>query len=149
MQHQEKYRYIHWTSHPITDTHLQIIWINWLCEITEIFDLMQKADQAFKDLTAHTIRGTTVPTHLFFPTAWEPCPVSLTWGDGWNKSSAPQRCRPQVWTGVWVHWRSGMGAGPGAQLRGVALTCPPPPPLCVETLKSQGRQAREEGGATA
>lgn len=35
---------------------------------------------------------------------------------------ADQRRRPQVWTGVWVHCHAGMGAVPGAQLQGVALT---------------------------
>lgn len=37
-----------------------------------------------------------------------------------GKEVAVQRRRPQVWTGVWVHCHSGMGAVPGAQLRGVA-----------------------------
>lgn len=34
---------------------------------------------------------------------------------------ADQRHMPQVRTGVWVHCHAGMGAVPGAQLRGVAL----------------------------
>lgn len=57
---------------------------------------------------------------------------------------AVQRRRPQVWTGVWVHCRSGMGAVPGAQLRGVARRYTQPLGLCWNT-ESLGRRRRRAG----
>lgn len=61
------------------------------------------------------------------------------------RGPALQRCRPQVWTGVWVHCHSGMGAGPGAQLRGVALTCcyPSAPRWNTESWGSRPREEAE------
>lgn len=55
-----------------------------------------------------------------------------------------QRCRPQVWTGVWVHCHSGMGAVPGAQLRGVARRYMQPLGRCWNT-ESLGRSERWAG----
>lgn len=62
-----------------------------------------------------------------------------------DEEVAVQRRRPQVWTGVWVHCHAGMGAVPGAQLRGVALThIHPASSLCWNTV-TLGRRERRAG----
>lgn len=64
---------------------------------------------------------------------------------------AVHRHRPQVWTGVWVHCHAGMGAVPGAQLRGVALThiYTQPPGLCWNTESLGSRETWAGWGFSA
>lgn len=111
------------------------------CARLQTYVLIQMPHQAFQVLTEHTIPAAMALTHLFFPKLprnLAPCHSQEVRGETIaGEGPALQRCRPEVWTDVWVHCHSGMGAGPGAQLRGVALTCPPlsrPHALCVETL---------------
>lgn len=125
---------------PVRDSHSEIIWINWLCQITDIrSDTNAPSSVPRPHRTHHSCRH-GADTFIFseLPRNFAPCHSQEVRGETIaGEGHALQRCRPEVWTDVWVHCHSGMGAGPGAQLRGVALTCPPlsrPHALCVDTL---------------
>lgn len=83
---------------------------------------------------------------------WSACPLSLCQAyelmdeTKAGEEVSVQRRRPQVWTGVWVHCHAGMGAVPGAQLRGVAHNhiYTQPPGLCWNT-ELLGKRERRAG----
>lgn len=134
-------------------------WLNLLGEITQrCYKIIQMSHQT-RQWQLHTTYECSVPDltlwrlgkswHIFFffLTACSLCLCQsheLMDETKAGEEVAVQRRRPQVWTGVWVHCRSGMGAVPGAQLRGVARRYTQPLGLCWNT-ESLGRRRRRAG----
>lgn len=142
-------------------------WLNWLGEITQRCEIMSNqtrhqqsriwfgwlhSDCYIPDITV--MRTDCPHTIFFFFFLLTVCSLSLCQSHELmdetkaGEEVAVQRHRPQVWTGVWVHCHAGMGAVPGAQLRGVAhnriYIYTQPPGLCWNT-ESLGRRERRAG----
>lgn len=71
---------------PVTDSHSEIIWINWLCEITAVCSDTNAWSSVPKPHRTHHSWPVVLTRLFFFQTASKPHTMSLTGGERWNKS---------------------------------------------------------------